>query len=285
MGRTVLNTPDDIIKDKLTSEMSWRQHAQEDYIYNKKVKIRQLKKLFRYDDITETGIKRTELERCIDNIDILKAFCEQHGIKYTVNSSSDISIETEPSSYSSKKYQYKVETVSNSIEFSISRPLMEEIVREKSDKFYRNTMDILKQKSGEWYRRFVGSDALDIVADKVMEVLNLQIESCKKWSIEHRLPYNYTHLYFGCGKEYIYYPINTLNHPRIVYKNIGLKNLENDQQAAAASAVMTERIVNRLKSDPEIAIVTARYTEAYGIALQLYMKVDIGPQDDLKSWY
>ena len=35
MGRTVLNTPDDIIKDKLTSEMSWRQHAQEDYIYNK----------------------------------------------------------------------------------------------------------------------------------------------------------------------------------------------------------------------------------------------------------
>jgi hypothetical protein len=52
------------------------------------------------------------------------------------------------------------------------------------------------------------------------------------------------------------------------------------------AAVITERIIKRLKSDPDMAIVTARYTEEkYGINIMAYMKVDIGPQDDLKSWY
>ncbi len=286
MGKTIISKPDDIVKNKLMSDNSWFHHDQEVYVYSKEIRIRQRKKLFGYEDITETGTKRAELEKCLSDIAVLKDFCQHYGIRYTENSSSDISIETEPSGYSSKKYHYKVETVRNSLEFSISRQLYEEIVQKRGEEFYKNTMDILKQKSGEWYERFAGSDTLNILSDKFMEVLNGQVDKWKKLSIENRQPNVYTQLRFNCNKECLYYPINSQNYPNIVYNDIGLKNLENDEQAAAVAAVITERIIKRLKSDPDMAIVTARYTEEkYGINIMAYMKVDIGPQDDLKSWY
>ena len=286
MEKRRLTTPDDI--NKLTSEMNWRSYTGEDYIYSTEVKIRQRKKLFGYEDTPNTGFEREQFEKCIKDIDRLKAFCEQYGIKYTENSSSDISIESETGYYSdgsAKKGRFKVETLNQSIEFSVSRPLLEEIVRKKSDMYYRNTMETLISYSGEWYERFSGSETLNVVVDKLMEELGPHIENCKKWSVEHRRPNNFLSTKIICYKEHVFCPIINNDLHRFTFKNIGLKDLENEQQTYAVTAVVTERIVNRLKSDPSMAIVTARYTKEYGTLIFLYMKVDIGPQDDLKSWY
>lgn len=209
--------------------------------YSDTVEIKQEKKLFGYKDCYPDREKKIQ-RLCYKPI----TFCRTYKVPFQEEIKSEFKIRKW------KYHNYRDETITKTVSFTIEGRKAEEILAKMCQDSQNGLLSEYKKDSNGWYEKMIRSDAPRLIVDRLYDIYAPQCLGILQSEDYINHPdwrfHSIFSVIFNCDLNGVIYLTNG-GFQFFEYSEIGYQNLDNKEQASGLSAVVLESLLTKFKQE------------------------------------